>query len=133
MRRLLPALIGACALAGALLASSAGADPGNAKGASQIHATCGTRTVNVVVNGNGKFTPAHVVGSTSVFVPTKLDLTFSFTPTGGTATTNTQTATKTSNGKLGTVTCTIPLQTLFSSPQGTGTISGTVMGFFTPR
>jgi hypothetical protein len=31
------------------------------------------------------------------------------------------------------VTCSIPLQTLFSGPQGTGTIQGTVTGFFTPR
>jgi hypothetical protein len=32
-----------------------------------------------------------------------------------------------------TITCTIPLQTLFSGPEGMATIQGTVTGFFTPR
>lgn len=133
MRRHLPALIGACVLALTVLASSAGADPGHAKNAVRVQAMCGTRTVNVVVNGNGTFTPAHVVGSTSVFIPTHLSLAFGFTPPGGSTSTDTQTATKASNEKLGKVTCTIPLQTIFSGPEGTGTISGTVVGFFTPH
>jgi hypothetical protein len=30
------------------------------------------------------FTPAHVIGSTAVFIPTAFNVTFSFTPTGGT-------------------------------------------------
>jgi hypothetical protein len=32
-----------------------------------------------------------------------------------------------------TVTCTIPLETLFSGPEGSATIQGTVTGFFPPR
>jgi hypothetical protein len=133
MRRHLLALIGVCALAGAVLASPVGADPGKAKNAAHIHTLCGSRTVNVVVNGNGTFTPAHVVNSTSVFIATALNVTFTFTPAVGSPTSNTTMATKASNPKLGTVTCSIPLQTVFSGSQGSATINGTVTGFFTPR
>jgi hypothetical protein len=131
MGRHLIALLAACTAAG-LLALPAAADPGHAKNASHVQAVCGTQTVNVVVNGNGKFTPAHVVGSTKMFIPTALHLTFTFTPTNGSpAQTTTQNATKASPIKR-TVTCTIALQTLFSGPQGSGTIQGSVTGFFTP-
>ena len=132
MLRHLFALLAGCAVAG-LLAVSAVADPGHAKNASHVQAICGTQTVNVVVNGNGTFTPAHVVGSTKMFIPTVLHLTFTFTPTGGQPQADTQNATKASPTKRGTVTCTIPLQTLFSSPDGSATIQGSVTGFFTPR
>jgi hypothetical protein len=86
----------------------------------------------VVVNGNGEFTPAHVIGSTSVFIPTAFDTTFTFTPTGGTPMSETDTSSKKAP-ITPTTTCTIPLQTLFSGPEGTATIEGTVTGFFTPR
>jgi hypothetical protein len=33
----------------------------------------------------------------------------------------------------GTVAGTIPIQTLFSGPQGPATLQGSVTGFFTPR
>ena len=138
MRRHLLALMAACTLAGAVFASSAGADPIHAKNAAQVHATCGTNTITVVVNGNGTFTPAHVLSSTSpsirttsVFIPTAIHVTFTFTPTGGSPMSDTTDATKA--GPAGTVSCTIPLQTLFSGPQGTATISGSVTGFYTPR
>lgn len=133
MRRHLLALVVAFGVGVAVIASSALADPIHAKNASQVHALCGTTTVNVVVNGNGKFTPAHVIGSTSMFIPTALNLTFRFTPAGGAAVVDTQTAAKAAPAKTGTVTCTIPLQTLFSGPQGSATIQGTVTGFYTPR
>jgi hypothetical protein len=130
MRTLFAALcLGAVA---GLLALPAAADPGHAKNASHVQALCGTQTVNVVVNGNGRFTPAHVVGSTKVFIPTALNLTFTFTPTSGNPMVNTTNVQKASPTKRGTVTCTIPLQTLFSSPQGSTTIQGSVTGFFTP-
>jgi hypothetical protein len=112
--------------------SVATADPINAKNATQISAICGGQPVMVVVNGNGEFTPAHVVGNTSVFIPTAFNITFSFTPTGGTTMSETDTSAKAGPVK-NTTTCTIPLQTLFSGPEGTGTIQGTVTGFFTPR
>jgi hypothetical protein len=132
VRRHLIALSTAVTVAG-LAALPAATDPGHAKNASHVQAMCGTQTVNVIVNGNGKFTPAHVVGSTKMFIPTALHLTFTFTPTNGQpATTNTQNAAKASPTKRGTVTCTIPMQTLNSGPQGSTTIQGSVTGFFTP-
>jgi hypothetical protein len=133
MKRHLLALITACTLGAAVLASPAGADPIHAKNAAQVHALCGTQTVNVVVNGNGTFTPGHVLGSTSMFIPTAVHLTFSFTPAGGGGPfVDTTNATKAAPLR-GTITCTIPLQTLFSGPQGSATIQGTVTGFYTPR
>jgi len=112
---------------------AAGADPSGAKNATTIQATCNGQTVMVVVNGNGTYSPAHVIGSTKVFVPTAFNLTFTFTPAGGgTPRVDTETAHKAAPLQNLT-TCTIPLQTLFSGPQGTATLQGTVAGFFTPR
>ena len=129
-RRLL--VLAACLACWGIVTSVATADPINAKNATQISAICGGQPVMVVVNGNGEFTPAHVVGNTSVFIPTAFNITFSFTPTGGTTMSETDTSAKAGPVK-NTTTCTIPLQTLFSGPEGTGTIQGTVTGFFTPR
>jgi hypothetical protein len=131
MKQRLFTLLAAGAAAGAA-ALPAAADPGHAKNASHIQAICGAQTVNVVVNGNGKFTPAHVVGSTKVFIPTALSLMFTFTPTSGTPQTDTQNVHKASPTHRGTMTCSIPMQTLESGPQGTATIQGSVTGFFTP-
>jgi len=132
MRRHLVALIGACVVAAAVLVSPAGADPIHAKNALQVRAVCGTRTLTAVTNGNGVFTPAHIVGSTSVFIPTAFNLTLTFTPTGGATMTDLNTAAKASPLHKKTMTCTIPFQS-FPSPQGTFTIQGTVTGFITPR
>jgi len=131
MKRRFSMILAGLAVAGVLI-PAATADPSHAKNATQISAQCGGQTIMVVVNGNGEFTPAHVVGSTSVFVPTAFDTTFTFTPTGGTPMSETDTSMKAAPIK-NTTTCTIPLQTLFSGPDGTATIQGTVTGFFTPR
>ncbi len=123
----------ACVLvAAAFAAQVASADPSNAKNSQHVTAVCGGKQIQVVVNGNGVFTPAHVVGSTSVFVPTAFDLTFSFTPTGGATESEPNIAAK-HNQPTGVVTCDIPkaLNT-FTTPDGTFSISGTVTGFFTP-
>jgi hypothetical protein len=131
MKRRISMTLAGLAIAGVMI-PAATADPSHAKNAAQIVAQCGGQTITVVVNGNGEFTPAHVVGSTSVFVPTAFDTTFTFTPTGGTPMSETDTSAKAGPIK-NTTTCTIPLQTLFSGPEGTATIQGTVTGFFTPR
>jgi hypothetical protein len=131
MKRRISMTLAGLAIAGVMI-PAATADPSHAKNAAQIVAQCGGQTITVVVNGNGEFTPAHVVGSTSVFVPTAFDTTFTFTPTGGTPMSETDTSAKAAPIK-NTTTCTIPLQTLFSGPEGTATIQGTVTGFFTPR
>jgi hypothetical protein len=117
----------------AFAAPTAGADPIGAKNAGVFHAVCGSTQLTVVVNGNGVFTPAHVIGSTAVFIPTAFDLTFTFTPTGGTPEVETQTSAKAASPP-NTVTCALPaaLNTM-TSPEGTFTLSGTVTGFFTPN
>jgi hypothetical protein len=113
-------------------AQGASAAPANAKNSMVVHATCQGTPLTVVVNGNGEWTPAHVVGSTSVFIPTAFDLTFSFTPTGGAPESETDTSVK-AHQPTNAVTCDIPApENTFTSPDGTFTISGTVTGFFTP-
>jgi hypothetical protein len=113
-------------------AQSAAADPLNAKNAGVFTANCGPMQVSVVVNGNGVFSPGHVIGSTAVFIPTALNLTFSFTPTGGATETETETSAK-ANQPKNAVTCEAPAAlNTFTFPEGTFTLSGTVTGFFTP-
>ena len=120
------------AAAAALTAQAASADPSNAKNSLLITAICDGQQVQVITNGNGEFTPGHVVGSTSNFLPTAFDLTFSFTPTGGTTESNTDTSAK-HNQKASSVTCSVPLAlNTFTSPEGTFSLSGTVTGSFTP-
>ena len=131
MKRRLLVLVACGAIAVMAIASTAGADPTNAKNAQQLQAVCGTQTLTVVVNGNGEFTPAHVIGSTSMFIPTAFNVTFTFTPTGGSTETETDTSAKAAQVK-DTITCEIPFQR-FTSPFGTFTIEGRVTGFFTPR
>jgi opacity protein-like surface antigen len=116
----------------AVLAQAASADPVNAKKSDVFTAVCGGTQLMVSVNGNGEFTPAHVIGSTSMFIPSAFNLTFSFTPTGGTTESETDIAAKTHQPR-NAVTCELPAElNTFTSPEGTFTLSGTVTGFFTP-
>jgi hypothetical protein len=131
MRRLL-VIAAFGVLAAAALATTAGADPVNAKNSFTVDATCpGSPPLTVVTNGNGEFTPAHVLGSTSVFIPTAFDTTFTFTPIGQPTETDHDTSAKAAP-IANTITCTIPFQS-FPSPFGTFTIEGSVTGFMTPR
>jgi hypothetical protein len=123
------AVLGAAVLALAVFVPGASADPLNAKNSFAFPATCDGQAVQVVVNGNGEFSPAHVVGSTAVFVPEALDLTFEFTPTGGTTETETDTSSKPNvHGDL--VTCSFDVTQTF--PEGSFHLFGTATGFFTP-
>lgn len=125
-------LVALCAIAFAAFAQAASADPVNAKNSSVFIANCGATQLTVVVNGNGEFTPAHVIGSTAVFIPTAFNLTFSFTPTGGATESETDTSAK-AHQPSNAVTCDLPAAlNTFTSPDGTFIISGTVTGFFTP-
>jgi hypothetical protein len=119
------------AAVGALaLTQGALADPLNAKEALVIPATCDNgQSYEVVVNGNGEFTPAHVLGSSSVFIPEAFNITFEFTPTGGPTESETDTSAK--NNVHGNVTtCSIDFTQEF--PEGSFHLFGTVTGFFTP-
>ena len=60
----------------------AATDPINAKNNFSFQADCGGQPVQFVLNGNGDFTPGHVVGSTTVYVVQSFNVTFEFTPTG---------------------------------------------------
>jgi hypothetical protein len=84
-------------LLGLVFAAAASADPTGSKNAFNAWATCSNgMSVPIVVNSsNGQgagsqnnttseWAPAHVVGSPAVFHPTVFDLTFTFTPAGGT-------------------------------------------------
>jgi hypothetical protein len=110
----------------------ASADPTNAKNSTTVTLVCGSEQIQVATNGNGEFTPGHDVGSSAVFVPTAFNLTFSFTPTGGTTQSDTDTSAKHSQAR-NSVTCTVPLAlNTFTTPDGIFSISGTVTGFSTP-
>jgi hypothetical protein len=114
----------------AALAQGAAADPINAKNSFSFPATCGGQTVQLVVNGNGEFTPAHVVGSTALFIPEAFNVTFEFTLPGEPTQSETDTSSKPNvHGDL--VTCSFDVTQTF--PEG-GTIHlfGTATGFFTP-
>jgi hypothetical protein len=129
LRRIsLPVLV--AAIATGAFAGTASADPVNAKNSLTFPATCDNgQTVQVVVNGNGRFSPAHVVGSTAVFVPQALDFTSEFTPPGGPTETETETASKPHiHGDL--VTCSFDVTR--TGPFGTFRLFGTATGFLTP-
>jgi hypothetical protein len=113
-------------------APSAFADPINAKGALVVTADCSGTQVSVVVNGQGVFAPGHVVGSTAVFIPTVLDVTIAFTPTGGATEVELETGVK-AHQPSDAITCQIPASlNTFTFPFGTLVVSGTVSGFLTP-
>jgi hypothetical protein len=115
-----------------VFAQTASADPSHAKNAGFFTAVCGSTQLQVVVNGNGTFSPAHVVGSTSVFVPTAFNLTSTFTPSGGAPEVETETSSK-AHTPTNAVTCELPAAlNTFTFPEGTFVLSGTVTGFFTP-
>jgi hypothetical protein len=85
--------------------------------------------IQVVVNGNGAWSPAHVVGSTAVFIPQAFNLTFEFTPTGGETVTETDIRSKPNlHGDL--VTCSFDVTQEF--PEGTFHLFGSATGVFTP-
>ena len=125
------AVLGAALLALAVLVPTAAADPLNAKNSFAFPLTCDDgQTVQVVVNGNGEFTPAHVVGSTAVFIPQVFDITFQFTLPGEPTQSET-TARSKGNVHGDLVTCSFDVTQTF--PEG-GTIHlfGSATGFFTP-
>jgi hypothetical protein len=127
LRRLCMALTLAILMVAAL-AQGASADPINAKNSFAFTATCDGQQVDFVVNGNGDFTPGHVVGSTTVFVVESFTITFQFTPPGGP--TESETVTGAKSNPQGEVTCSFDVTQTF--PEGTFRLFGTATGFFTP-
>jgi hypothetical protein len=98
-----------------------------------MQVVCGAQTITTVSNGNGIFAPLHDLSSSSVFIPVALDVTLTFTPTDG-GQPSVDHAIVGKNAPIeDAVTCTIPLQPLFSNPDGSMTIEGTLSGSWTPR
>jgi hypothetical protein len=125
LKRLCTALVSGI-IAMAAFAPGAAADPRNGE---LVPLSCDGQSLEVVVNGNGDFTPGHVVGDTSVFVLQSIDATFEFTPTGGQTESESFTRSKANpHGDL--VTCTFDFSE--TSPEGTFHASGTVTGTLTP-
>jgi hypothetical protein len=128
LRRLCVTLVLGTLLLAALVQGAA-ADPSGAKNSFAFTATCDSQQVDFVVNGNGDFTPGHVVDSTSVFVLQALAITFQFTPPGGPTETETFARSKRNpHGEL--VTCSFDVSE--PSPEGVFRLFGTATGFFTP-
>jgi len=131
-------IVGA-ALAVGVLAGPAGADPNRAKNSFSGTANCGAAGSYAFVvnsaNGQGggtenngnqaEFTPAHLSPGNGVFHPTAFNLTFTFTPAGGSPQTFTDTSTR--KNQTGNVTCTIAGSQ--TNPGGTFSLSGTVTGW----
>jgi hypothetical protein len=128
LRRLCVTLVLGILLLAALVQGAA-ADPSGAKNSFAFTATCDSQQVGFVVNGNGDFTPGHVVGSTSVFVLQAFAITFQFTPPGGP--TQTETAARYKHNPHGElVTCSFDVTQ--TAPEGTFRVFGAATGFFTP-
>ena len=108
------------------LAGPAAADPINSKNAEPINITCdnGIGTVQIVSNGNGRWTPGLVTTSNLVGIPYEFHVVGTFTPTGGTPETFTEDAVKPAprSGRLAT--CTFHEEG--SDPDGTFSVDGTV-------
>src|SRR5437899_9653932 len=114
------------ALGSVLMAGPAGADPSGAPNSLTGTADCGSAGTFTFVansaNGHGSgldnngnqapWTPAHLNPGNGVFHPTAFNLSFSFTPTGGTTQTDTEVATR-SGGRAGNLTCTISASSTF--------------------
>jgi hypothetical protein len=126
------AAFSALVVAGALVGISApaGAAPVNAKTVGIVNVDCGSGTFQVATMGNGDWTPAHVIGTNQVFIPTAFgEFTGTFTPTGGTPTTETEPAISKPSPRNGkdVVHCSYTLH--FESAEGTFVGHGTVTGF----
>lgn len=122
------------ALAG-VAAGSATADPSGAKNSAPVTVVCGATTYHAVANGNGAWTPAHDLNSTSVLIPVSFGVeTDVFTPAGGGApqvmtSPARDKGSASSNGRP-TINCSYTVGP-FVSPDGTFEAFGTVIGFIT--
>lgn len=113
-------------IAMAFFAPGAAADP---KGVIFTDTCDNGQTVELTFNGNGDFTPGHVVGGTAVYVVQSLEVTRMFTPPGGpTSTEHFVTSKPNIHGDL--VTCTFDITR--TGPQGTFRGVGTLVAFITP-
>jgi hypothetical protein len=111
-------------LAALAIAASASADPVNAKNSLLLKGSCDGTPVQVVTNGNGEWTPAHILGNNLVLIPEVFDITFTSTFDGATEV-ETDTSAKPLHGDF--VECTFPVElNTIEFPGGSFSFSGTV-------
>jgi hypothetical protein len=78
-------IAGAVLVLAALSAPSVvSADPANSLRAEVFTLDCDKLgEVEIAVNGNGDWTPGHVIGTNQILIPVAFDITGTFTPAGG--------------------------------------------------
>lgn len=138
-RILLATALVAPLVAGTALAAPAGADPLHAKDSLQLQVSCANgRTYLVVSNGNGNWTPAHDLSSTSTLIPLAFgEQTFTVTDPSGTVV-DQETQPPSAKGASADASRSTQTTCTFSGSQTdpasgyTFSISGTVLGFVTP-
>jgi hypothetical protein len=113
---------------------TASADPTNAKKGEILEVTCDngiSGTFEVAVNGNGLWTPGHVIGSTQMLIPYAFEFTETFIPSyGGEPEVFTENIAKNAprNGRLAVCT----FGETETTPEGTFEFSGVVNVSYTP-
>lgn len=127
-------LLAAGALIAAFAATPAGADP---KKGDTFGLKCDNgQSYVITVNGNGDFTPGHLVDSTAVIVPLSFDISGTVTDADGNVLDSfnfSQSKGKPTTGADDIVTCTFGGSGSEDGGETTFTFSGTVTGFITPR
>jgi len=122
-----------------LAVAPAHADPTGAQGSLELTVTCDNGVAyHVVSNGNGGWTPAHDLDSTSVLVPVAFgESTFTITDSDGNVV-ESDTTPATTKGQAGkqvrgtAISCSYAGGATDPESGMTFAISGTVMGFATP-
>jgi hypothetical protein len=137
MRRIRSVLL-ALVLATIALAAPASADPSNAPESGSFDLVCGDDSFPVVVNGNGRWSPAHSADSNTIFVPTWFgEVHFVLTTADGTILEEgTDEPMAKGAGKHADIDCTFHDTGTFEDPELgvlTFTVDGEVSGFATPR
>lgn len=130
--RTLVAIIVALTLTTIWGASLVSAAPTNAKKAQTLTLVCGGLSFEIVLNGNGTFTPGHIIGDTQKFIPVSISI-VATDASGAVLFQDTTTKGGQRKGQQGSLlNCTF--SDTFTDPDlGEVTISGEAVAFMTPR
>ncbi len=128
--RRIGATLVAATLGVATFAHAASADPINAT-TTPFPAICDGTEVQLVNNGNGDFSAAHVIGSTAVFVVHSSTVTFEITRPGETTPEIVTESASKRNPRGDLVTCNFDVTE--TTDEGTVRVFGSATGVFRPR
>jgi hypothetical protein len=141
-RRIVAATALTAAATGSLLAlaPAANADPVNAKNNTEVTVSCANgHSYSTVANGNGRFTPAHDMGSTATLIPLAFsNQLFTITDPNGmiidqeTAPDEAKGNSASAANRASRTTCNFSGSQIDPVSGNTFTFSGTVIGFVTP-